>query len=179
MFWVRSESTVLLPQHDSFQPSSDPWVRPVVNRPTGTEHRLRLEGTDRSVEPVAIPFRAITDPVVDSALAELVSERVLMRGRKMAESVSVPVLPVDQVAESVAGEAAKPSDGSRPTLISTDLMSQAESTRQSASFTARLAVILLAAGFGGLRAIDSTRRNERARNTRLMRSSDTVPEVAK
>jgi uncharacterized delta-60 repeat protein len=167
MSWVRSESTLLLPQHDSSQSSSDSWVRPVVNRPTGTEHRLRLGETDRSVEPVAIPFRASTDPVVDSALVELVSEMVLMCGRKMAESFSVPVLPVDEFGESEAGEVAKPSDGSWPKPISTDLMSQTEPIRQSASFTARLAVILLAAGFGSLRAIDSTRRNKRARNMRL------------
>jgi hypothetical protein len=177
MSWVRSESTVLLPPLDSFQSSSDPWVRPVVNCPTGTEHRLILEGADRSVEPVAIPFRASTDPVVDSALDELVCEMVLMRGRTMAESISVPVLPVDEVAESEAGEVAQPSDGSWPKPISTDLMSQTEPSRQSASFTGRLAVILLAAGFGSLKAIDSTRRNKRARNMRLMRFPDTAPKA--
>jgi hypothetical protein len=117
--------------------------------------------------------------VVDSALAELVSEMVLMRGRKMTKSLGVPVLPVDKVAESEAGKVAKPSDGSWPRPISTDLMSQTEPTRQPASFTARLAVILLAAGFGSLRAIDSTRRNTRARNMRLMRLPDTAPKAKK
>jgi hypothetical protein len=159
---MASEATNPPPGLDLAEPAAEPSVRPTAVPEVGSAHRMRLDGTDCSGEPVAIPSRLHSDPTADSALNKLASEMVLMHGAKAAGSFGVPILPVDEVAGPQGGEDARQPDESWLTPVPADLTPRKGPSRQPALFAARLAAVLLAAGWCGHGALRSTGRNPRA-----------------
>ncbi len=126
-------------------------AQPVFNGPIALEHSVVVRRSEHG--DVRVPFvttlRASLVP--DSVLDELVSDAVLVRGWTAAESFGELVLPRDDVitdAPLAVGVAPRGTGLQPESEVPTGKMPVPESvsSRQPTSFTARLAVILLAAG---------------------------------
>ena len=134
------------------QPAA-PSTPPAVELKIDSEHSVIPFRADRIDRPVVSRTKLRTDQDTDSILDDLAADRVLR------STVSQPVI--------------KPYTGNMPMLppgfnpmvensTRKGLIAEPDSSRHPADFTVRLAVILLAAGFGGYRASASTRRNQGA-----------------
>ena len=134
-----------------------PAARGQSNSQVGPELSLVVQGTDHSGARGA--GRAVCG-LLDAVLDELASAAVVVRASKESDMFVVPVLPWDGVVTEApaAVDVAPRGTGSQP-------VSEGRTGRmpvpQSASTTARLAVILLTAGFAGHGASSSTPRNQR------------------
>jgi len=137
--WVDSESTDFLPPLGLPKRPAEPSMQPAVELEIDSDHPVIPDGADRIDQPVVIPTTLRSDLDQDSILDDLAANVILR------------------------------STGFQPVLESSTSkmpVSRSDSPWQSADFSARLAVILLAAGFCGSRAGTSTRTNKRVGNVR-------------
>ncbi|MFI5455600.1 MAG: hypothetical protein ACHRXM_09125 [Isosphaerales bacterium] len=149
------------------QPRAWSTAQPVLNAPARSERVVVLERADREhVADLAI-MKPRPAPVTDSVLNELASDAVLVRTWNAAETTGVPdhpwdgvvmeVLPrgVDVATRGTGLEAVSEIPTGRMHVPPTD------STREPASWSSRLAIILLAAGPCACGASGLIPRNQR------------------
>jgi hypothetical protein len=167
-------------------------AQPVVNPPASSEHSVVILRTDRANMPGSFLKSLRAGLVLDSVLDEIagvgmnedggprtkatpipissvlsLQSTVVVRGWKAAETIGALVLPWEGLITDAPTEVDSVPHGTglqpAPYIPKGKLpVPQPESSRQPAGFTARLAVILLAAGSSGYGAASPQVRNRRA-----------------
>ena len=121
------------------EPAAEPSVPPTAEPPIGPEPHPIQDPTDRTDGPAAIPIGLRAGWVIDSFLDVLAADAGRVHGRR-AEWFGGPVLAGDSADDAPLGVERVRLDRPAP---------RSESPREAAPWPARLAAILLAAGWVG------------------------------
>ena len=145
----------------SRQPAG-PAARRGVNTAASSEHFAASLRTERLSALGFIPTRPRAGRLAESVLDDWARDSVLARGQRTDGAISLPAFSSAWITDAQAGQVEGPLNVPGFGPVSTEALPGPTLPEQPAGLTARLAAILLAAGYWGYGARIASSRNRRA-----------------